>query len=122
MLTGKYAEASPLHRAGGTLAQEELRDQLRPWKPNRLILGLMNPLLQAVHLLEHAQWAEAHVIVQQDDSAIAAWLHGLVHVIEGDRDNARYWFRRAGRGFVEPVDLATELAEVKRELATKQSA
>ena len=79
----------------------------------------MDPLLQAVRFLEHGQWAEAHAIVQRDESPMGAWLHGLVHILEGDTDNARYWFSRAGRAFVEPVELASELADAKRELANK---
>jgi hypothetical protein len=82
----------------------------------------MDTLLQAVHFLERGQWAEAHAIVQRDETPMGAWLHGLVHILEGDNDNARYWFRRAGRAFVEPVELATELADAKRELARQQSA
>ena len=82
----------------------------------------MHPLLQAVHFLERGEWAEAHAIVQRDESSMGAWLHAIVHILEGDMDNAGYWFRRAGRTFVEPFQLAAELAEAKRELARQQSA
>ena len=30
---------------------------------------------------------------------LAAWLHGIVHVLEGDLDNPRYWYGQAGRPF-----------------------
>lgn len=30
--------------------------------------------------------------------ALAAWLHGIVHTLEGDLDNARYWYHRAAVG------------------------
>jgi len=40
-------------------------------------------------------WQEAHEIVQDQDSALAAWLHGIVHTFEGDLDNARYWYGQA---------------------------
>src|SRR5262249_58607758 len=55
------------------------------------------PLLKAVEFLEKGEWQSAHEIVQGEKSNLAAWLHGIVHTLEGDLDNARYWYRRAGR-------------------------
>ena len=79
----------------------------------------MNKLIEAIRLLENGEWEKAHVIVQEDRSAIASWLHGLVHMIEGDLDNAKYWYRRAGRDFVEPLSLKNELAAAKDALGDK---
>ena len=76
----------------------------------------MNKLIEAIRHLENSEWEKAHVIVQDDDSTIASWLHGLVHVIEGDLENAKYWYRRAGRTFAEPFSLDNELAEAKQTL------
>ncbi|MGD9538683.1 MAG: hypothetical protein AB7P52_15420 [Alphaproteobacteria bacterium] len=42
-------------------------------------------------------WDEAHRLVQDEASADAAWVHAHLHRIEGDLDNAGYWYRRAGR-------------------------
>jgi hypothetical protein len=56
-------------------------------------------LARAVELLAAGAWEQAHEIVQDEDGALAAWLHGIVHSLEGDLDNARYWYRRAGRTF-----------------------
>ena len=39
----------------------------------------------------------AHRIFQDDSSDLASYWHGVMHRREGDFDNARYWFRRAGR-------------------------
>jgi hypothetical protein len=55
--------------------------------------------VKAVEFLEKGEWQPAHEIVQGDKSNLAAWLHGIVHTLEGDLDNARYWYRRGGRDF-----------------------
>lgn len=39
----------------------------------------------------------AHRIFQDDSSDLGSYWHGMMHRREGDFDNARYWFRRAGR-------------------------
>ena len=38
----------------------------------------------------------SHRIVQEIPTDTGAYWHGMVHRREGDFDNARYWFRRAG--------------------------
>jgi len=58
-----------------------------------------NPLTKAVELLASGAWQQAHEIVQGQEGALAAWLHGIVHTLEGDLDNAQYWYRRADRVF-----------------------
>jgi hypothetical protein len=38
---------------------------------------------------------QAHRLVQEISTSDAAYIHGIVHRIDDDFDNARYWFRRA---------------------------
>ncbi|MEQ1860271.1 MAG: hypothetical protein ABMA13_10065 [Chthoniobacteraceae bacterium] len=38
----------------------------------------------------------AHKFFQDEASDLASYWHGMMHRREGDFDNARYWFRRAG--------------------------
>jgi hypothetical protein len=71
-------------------------------------------VLEALALLERGDWQQAHAIVQQYDTQYAAWLHGIVHVLEGDLDNARYWYRRAERTFL--ADAKSELAAARLSL------
>ena len=55
-------------------------------------------LRRAVELAVAGSWDEAHEIVQRDEAdPTAAWIHAVLHKIEGDLGNARYWYRRAGR-------------------------
>jgi hypothetical protein len=48
--------------------------------------------------------------VQERDDPHACWLHGIVHLMEGDHDNARYWYRRAGRAFTTDVEAEIRAA------------
>jgi hypothetical protein len=73
-------------------------------------------LARAVAHLEKHEWQAAHEIVQEDKSVLAAWLHGIVHTLEGDLENARYWYRRARREFPGPEAVATEIGEARRTL------
>jgi hypothetical protein len=74
-------------------------------------------LRQAAALLERGDWQAAHAIVQDDeDSRLSCWAHAIVHVMEGDPANARYWYRKAGREF--SADVAAEIAALSAELRT----
>ena len=53
--------------------------------------------LQALALIAAGDWDGAHQMVQDDASAEAAWVHAHLHRIEGDLDNANYWYRKAGK-------------------------
>ena len=71
-------------------------------------------LARAVDLLAAGAWQQAHTIVQQDKSALAAWLHGIVHILEGDLDNARGWYRRADREFPGAEAAQAEIAAARQ--------
>ncbi|HEV8308645.1 MAG TPA: hypothetical protein VGW35_13370 [Methylomirabilota bacterium] len=73
-------------------------------------------LIRAVEHLEAGAWPQAHEIVQKEGSPLAAWLHGIVHTLEGDLDNARYWYRRADRPFPGPDAVPDEIAAARRQL------
>jgi hypothetical protein len=72
-------------------------------------------LRKAVALLEAGDWQGAHVIVQKDEeSPLPCWAHGIVHVLEGDLPNARYWYGAAKREMPEPYSLPAEIAALKK--------
>jgi hypothetical protein len=74
----------------------------------------------AIRHLQRGDWQKAHAIVQNDNTELGCWAHGIVHMLEGDLGNARYWFRRAGRPFPRERDASAEIDALVRTL--KQSA
>ena len=75
-------------------------------------------LERALALLEGGDWQGAHRIVQQDeDSMHSCWAHGIVHLMEGDSSNARYWYRQAKRPFPREPSAAIEIRALKEELS-----
>ena len=74
-------------------------------------------LERALALLRQGDWDAAHKIVQQDeDSPLACWAHGIVHLMEGDLSNARYWYREAKRAFPRQPSIAEEIAAFEQAL------
>jgi hypothetical protein len=57
----------------------------------------LSPALQALWWAEKNDWNAAHEIVMVHDDADCAWVHAYLHRAEGDLDNARYWYRTAGK-------------------------
>lgn len=42
-------------------------------------------------------WKRAHESAQKDEGTEGSWVHAYLHRTEGDRDNAAYWYSRAGK-------------------------
>jgi hypothetical protein len=42
------------------------------------------------------KWAEAHDLASEIETEAGSRLHAYLHREEGDLDNARYWYQRAG--------------------------
>ncbi|MBX3620420.1 MAG: hypothetical protein KF891_10620 [Rhizobacter sp.] len=76
-----------------------------------------DPLRQAVAHIRAGRWADAHEIAQRDASPLGAWLHGIVHLEEGDLANAEYWYGRAKRNFHRRGSVPQELAAFEAALA-----
>jgi hypothetical protein len=77
-------------------------------------MGTPRVLRSAVGHLERGDWQAAHRLVQKDEeSPLSCWAHGIVHVMEGDLPNARYWYRQAQRPFPHDVSVAAEIAALK---------
>jgi hypothetical protein len=74
-------------------------------------------LRTAVALARSGDWQGGHLIAQDyEGDPIANWIHGIVHRMEGDLANARYWYDRCGRTLDVAVTTDSELAEVAKAL------
>jgi hypothetical protein len=73
-------------------------------------------LYKAIALLEARDWRGAHEIVQNSDTPLASWAHGIVHLIEGDESNARYWYRHVKRAYPGTDAIDAEIAALKADL------
>jgi hypothetical protein len=74
-------------------------------------------LERALALLRAGDWEAAHRIVQRDeDSALACWAHGIVHLMEGDVSNARYWYGEAKRELPGTPSIPEEIAALGKAL------
>lgn len=67
--------------------------------------------LKALWYAEQGQWDRAHGIAQDLGSSEGSWVHACLHREEGDLDNARYWYSRAGKS-ERWEDVRTERREI----------
>ena len=77
-------------------------------------------LVRAIEHLRAGEWQAAHEIVQKDESTLSSWLHGIVHLLEGDLKNAQGWYTRAARPF--PAGDAGGKATIQAEIAAASRA
>ena len=74
-------------------------------------------LTRAVDLAIAGDWEAAHKIAQQDETdPTSCWIHAVLHKIEGDAGNSRYWYARAGQSYEAYPDAKAELAAIKAAL------
>jgi hypothetical protein len=87
----------------------------------KIMSATNNDLLRAIELALAGEWDAAHQIVQQyEDNATASWIHAVLHKIEGDDANSRYWYRRAGRMEHVADEPRAELFAIRAELTTDE--
>ena len=74
-------------------------------------------LEKALDLLAAGNWQQAHEIVQKESSELASWLHGIVHIMEGDLKNAAGWYGRANRPFPGADAAQAEIAAARQKIS-----
>ncbi len=75
---------------------------------------------RALAHLKRRDWDKAHAIVMGMRDKLAFRIHGLLHRIEGDVENARYWYDKAGVPFKK--NTASEIKEIAKMLAAGAAA
>lgn len=63
-------------------------------------------------------WKTAHRLVQRQRDARGRWVHGYLHRLEGDADNAAGWYERAGQPYP-TVSAADEWTQIARALLAR---
>lgn len=75
-------------------------------------------LIVAVKKALSGDWHGAHNIAQDYSDTTANWLHAVLHKIEGDESNSRYWYARtAGRRYEDFSDITEELNAILQNMA-----
>jgi hypothetical protein len=77
--------------------------------------GASAPLTAMWHAAK-GEWDKAHALVQDEVSKEAAWVHAHLHRMEGDGENAAYWYGKAGKGTTD-APLDQEWHEIAEALA-----
>lgn len=78
---------------------------------------LRSKFVDAVDRALAGDWQQAHRIVQDHEGdPLADWIHAVVHRMEGDLGNARYWYGSCGRALREEVSTQDELQEIRTAL------
>ena len=67
--------------------------------------------LQALWWAASGDWDKAHRIVMNRHGQDCAWVHAYLHRVEGDLDNAGYWYRQARRK-PSTAELSREWGEI----------
>lgn len=80
-------------------------------------MAVEQDLRSAVDQALAGDWQAAHVIVQRHEGEVTAdWIHAVLHKIEGDGANSRYWYGQAGRNYEAHADPKAELGLIKSAL------
>ncbi len=85
-------------------------------------MRLDEKLKSAILLALAGDWDRSHRIVQDCGGPVASWIHAVLHKIEGDAWNSRYWYARAqGASYEDFADPQEELREIVRRMESDQS-
>ena len=74
-------------------------------------------LIIAVQAALDGDWHGAHNIAQDYSDVTANWLHAVLHKMEGDAGNSRYWYAKThGRKYEDYSDTTQELMVIVESL------
>ncbi len=67
--------------------------------------------IKALDLVRDGHWDDSHEMVQACTDPLSFLIHAYLHRIEGDFENANFWYQRAGED-MRPNSLADELSRL----------
>jgi hypothetical protein len=74
-------------------------------------------LLLAVQAALDGEWDQSHKLAQDYSDATANWIHAVLHKIEGDAWNSKYWYARtADKKYEDFSDATDELKAIQKVL------
>lgn len=74
-------------------------------------------LMAAVTAALDGDWDASHKIAQNYSDTTANWIHAVLHKIEGDEWNSKYWYARTtGRTYEDFTDAMQELIAIRDSL------
>jgi hypothetical protein len=71
----------------------------------------------AVQAALDGEWDRSHKIVQEYGDPMACWIHAVLHKIEGDAWNSRYWYARTSHQYEEYANPQDELRAIAKQLS-----
>jgi hypothetical protein len=86
---------------------EEYRDSLAQTSPQE---SLSVPL-KALWFDAKGDWDKAHRMADSIEDKTAYWVHAYLHRKEGDKNNANYWYNKAGKN-MPSVSLEEEWEDI----------
>ena len=72
-----------------------------------------DPYMEAVDAALAGDWERAHRIVQERSDLISCWIHAVLHKIEGDVWNSKYWYGRSHVSYDDHGDPMKELEIIR---------
>ena len=74
-------------------------------------------LIKACELALAGDWHGAHNIAQDYSDSTANWIHAVLHKIEGDSSNSKYWYAKTkGKKYEDFSEANTELIVIQNSL------
>jgi hypothetical protein len=81
-------------------------------------MRLNEQLISAVDAALAGEWDRSHRIVQEFSDQASCWIHAVLHKIEGDEWNSRYWYARSRAKYEDFTDPDEELKVIRQQLET----
>lgn len=85
---------------------------------NPNMAGNTEQLQLAVQLALAGDWNASHQIAQDYSDSMANWIHAVLHKIEGDEWNSKYWYARTEGKMYSDFELAEDELKAIAQLLT----